>query len=275
MGLLEVERQDNHVAVASVDGLCVLHQRAVDEVATVLLDDIEQAEAKLQFGDELEERQVDVASHAHLKVEVEGLEPQGIVFAGREVHHRIDAGYEVRAEVVVARGGELQVDGYGDVGALEDLRTVGTAFLLVIDSMLLPEVNRGRKAKGQVIVQPKGSQHADREAGAVVVNLGIPLLARLGVDISVVLQLDVLHVESEQEAIVKLPLVDVRAVLHLALLCRKAQGKDEYDERGKASEIVSAHQNNNENKVRFIARIIVFGDKEEKKSAFMHLSHQN
>ena len=244
----------------AVDGLSVFQQGTVDEVASVLLDDVEQAEAELNLRNELEERQINVATHADLKIEVERLEPQGIVLAGCEVHHRIEAGYEIGAEVVVARRGELHVDGYGDVSALEHLRTVGTALLLVIDGMLLPEMDGRRQAQRHVLVQPQVSKHAHRETRAEIVNLGVPLLARLGVDVAVVLHFHVLHVQAKKKAIVESPLVDVRAVLHLALLRRKSQGKDEYDERGKTSQTVSVHHVNNESKGRFIAQIIVFGD---------------
>ena len=211
----------------AIDGLGVLEQRSVDKVAAVLLYDVQQAKAELEFRDELEVRQVDVAAHADLQVDVERLEAQGIVLACGEVDHRIDAGYEVRAEVVVARCGKLQVDGHGDIGALEDLRAVGSALLLVVDGMLLPEVNGRRQTQGQVFVQPQVADDAHREARAVVVDFGIPLLARLGVDVAVVLQLEVLHVQSQQETVMQPPLVDVRAVLHLTLLCCQAQGEKE------------------------------------------------
>ena len=86
-----------------------------------------------------------------------------------------------------------------------------------------------------MVVQPELSEHAHREAGAVVVDLSIPLFAGLRVDVSVVLQFDVLHMQAQQEAIVKFPLVDVRAVLHLTLLCCEAKGKEKYQKRGNAS----------------------------------------
>ena len=74
--------------------------------------------------------------------------------------------------------------------------------------------------------------------------------------------------KAEKEAIVELPLVNVRAVLHLALLCHQAQGKDKGDERDNAPQCSCMHQNNNVCKPLFIAQITVFGDKEEKKSDF-------
>lgn len=208
--------------MTAIDGLRVFQQSAVDEVAAVLLDDVEQSEAELDFGDELEERQVEVTPEAYFQVEVEGTEPQGFVLAGCEIDHRVDAGNEVGTEVVVAWSCELHINGHGDVGALERLRTVGSAALLVIDGMFLSEVDCRQHTQREMIVQAKVAKHTHRETRAVVVNLGIPLLARLGVDVAVVLQLNVLHVEAKMEAIVETPLVDVGAVLHLGFLCKKA-----------------------------------------------------
>ena len=44
--LLEVKRQDNHVASSAIDRLRVLHQRIVDVVAAVFTDDVEQAKTE-------------------------------------------------------------------------------------------------------------------------------------------------------------------------------------------------------------------------------------
>lgn len=74
--LFEVKRQDNHVASSAIDRLRVLHQCVVDEVAAVFTDDVEQAKTELQLGIEFEERQIDVATHAHLKIEVERFQAQ-------------------------------------------------------------------------------------------------------------------------------------------------------------------------------------------------------
>ena len=148
------------------------------------------------------------------------------MLSGGEVNHRIDAGNEVGTEIVVARRSELHVNGHRDIGALEDLRAVDTTKLLMIDTMLLPEMNSGRDAQREMIVQAEVTKHANRKARTVVVNLRIPLFARLWVDVAVVLQLYILHVQPQEKAIVESPLVDIRAILHLPLLCRKAQGEE-------------------------------------------------
>ena len=205
--------------MTSVDAIGVFQQSAVDEVAAVTMDDVQQAKAELELGVELEEGQVDVATHADLEIEVEGLQSQDVVLAGGEIDHGIDAADEVRAEVIVARRGKLHVDGHGDESVLEDLGGLVAAHLFVIDAMLLSEVDGGGKAKGEVGVHAEFAEHANREARAEVVYLCIPLLAGLRVDVAVVLQLHVLHVQAQEEAVVEEPLVDVRAVLHLSFLC--------------------------------------------------------
>ena len=254
--------------MSAIDSLGVLQQSAVDKVASVFLDDVEQAEAELQLRDKLEVRQVYVAPHADLEIDIERLEAQGIVLAGCEVDHRIDACDDVRAEVIVARRSELQVERHRNVCALEDLCTVCPTLLLVIDGVLLSEMDCWRKAERQVLVDLEGTKHTDRKAWAVVVYLCIPLLARCRVDVAIVLQLDVLHVQAQEEAIMKPPLVDIRAILHLALLCHKAQGEGKDKKGDEAPQNVCAHRINNVTKGRFIAQIIVFGDKGEKKSRF-------
>ena len=130
---------------------------------------------------------------------------------------------------------------------------VCSASLFVINAMLLAEMNGRRNSKREVFVQFEVAKHTNRKARTIVVYLGIPLLASLGIDISVVLQLDILYVKSKQKAIVEPSLVDVRAILHLSLLCRETQDEDEQDERYEASIYVCAHRNNNVNMPLFIA----------------------
>ena len=128
----------------AVDTLGVFHQGTVYEVATVFMDDVQKAEAELDFGVEFEERQVNVASHADFQIEVKGFKSQGIMLAGSEVNHRIDACNEIGTEIVIARCRELQVNRHGNIGALENLGAICAAKLLVIDTMLLAKVNGGQ-----------------------------------------------------------------------------------------------------------------------------------
>lgn len=241
-----------------MDAVGELQHVGVGQVGTVVLDDIQKTEAELELGHKLEERQIDVATHANLKIEVEGLEQQLLVLACGKVNHGIDTGYDIGTEIVVARSSHLEVDGHGDVGALDDLRGIDTAVLLVEDGMLLTEMNGGRHTQREVVVESPLAEHTYGEAGAVVVDLGVPLLTTGRIDEAIVAQFEVLQVHAKEEAIVKLPLVDVRAVLYLALLGCQAEGKDEDEKGDKAPHNVGAHQFYNVEKGRFIAQITNF-----------------
>ena len=211
--------------MAAVDSICELHQRTVNKVAAVSLNDVEQAKAELQLRIELEERQIDVATHADFQIDVKRLESQGIMLSGSKVNHWIKSSNEIWPEIIESRCSKLHVERHGNIRTLEHLSAVGTGSLFVIDSVFLPEMNRRRKTEREVFVQAKGTNHTYREARAIVIDFRVPLFAGIRVDEAIVLQLDVLHVQAKEEAIMQLPLVDVRAVLHLALLSREAKNK--------------------------------------------------
>ena len=61
--------------MSAIDTLGVFQQGTVYEVASVLLDDVQQTEAKLDFRDEFKVWQINVAAHSNLQVEVEWLQP--------------------------------------------------------------------------------------------------------------------------------------------------------------------------------------------------------
>ena len=60
--------------MSAIDTLGVFQQGTVYEVASVLLNDVQQTEAKLDFRDEFEVWQIDVAAHPDLQIEVEWLQ---------------------------------------------------------------------------------------------------------------------------------------------------------------------------------------------------------
>ena len=59
----------------AVDTLGVFQQGTVYEVASVLLEDVQQTEAELNLWDEFEVWQIDVAAHSYLQIKVERLQP--------------------------------------------------------------------------------------------------------------------------------------------------------------------------------------------------------
>ena len=211
--------------MGSVDTAGMFQQSAIDEVAAVAMDDIKQAETELELRDKFEEGKVDVATHTDFKIKVERLKSQGIVLAGSKIDHRIDATNEVRAEVVVARRCKLNVKGRRDVCVLEYLSCLISTQLLMIHSMLLSEVDCRREPQREIVVHTQFAEHTDSEAGTVVVNLCIPLLTRLRVNVAIVLQLHILEVHAEQETVMEATLVNIRTVLHLAFLCKRRMKK--------------------------------------------------
>ena len=132
------------------------------------------------------------------------------------VDGRRGAGYEVGAEVVVARGCKLHVERHEQVGALEHLGGVAARRLLVEPDAALAEAHGGGEAQGEVLVQSQLAQHAHGEARAVGVDVGVPLLTRRGVDEPVVLHLHVLNLHAKEEAPVEAAIVEIGPVLNLA-----------------------------------------------------------
>ena len=216
--LLEVNSQGYHLGVGVIDGVGVLHQRPVDEVGAFLFQDVEESEGKLQFGYQLEERQIDVAAQAYLEEAVEGFSGDGTVLVVREVYGRRSTRYKVGTEVVVSRSCHLHGDGYGDIGRLQHLCGVPARVLLVKPDALLSEIHRRGGAQGKVVGQTQFAQYADGESGIVAVDVGIPLFTRSRVDESVVFQFHVLHLEAEEESPVQASHIQIGSVLYLALL---------------------------------------------------------
>lgn len=188
--------------MGTIDTASVLEQSTVDKVATILVNDIQEAKTELELRDELKVRQIDVTAHTYLQVNVERLKAQRIMLACSKIHRRADTSNEIGTEVIVARCGKLQVNRERDIGTLEHLRAVGTTPLLMIDSMLLSEMYSRRKAQGKMIVQAEITKHTYREPRAVVIYLGIPLFARLRVNVAIVLQLEILQMKAKEETIV-------------------------------------------------------------------------
>ena len=97
--------------MTAVDALGKLMQGGVYQVRAVLLYNVQQSEAELQLRVQLEERQIDITTHSHLEVNVKGFHPERAVLARRQVDGRIQAGYQVRPEIIVARRGKLHIQG--------------------------------------------------------------------------------------------------------------------------------------------------------------------
>ena len=89
--------------------------------------------------------------------------------------------------------------------------------LLTETDKVLAKVHGRYHAQRHIVAQTQVGKHTDAEAGVVVCNVGIPALAILG-DKAVVHKLHILHVSTDEKAIVQNAVIDIRLVLHLTLL---------------------------------------------------------
>ena len=230
-GSLEIEGEGDHLGSSAVEAFGELQQRGIDEVVALVDEDVAQAEAEAELRDELEVGEIDVAACRHLDIAVEDFCAQGHVLAGGEVEGGSYADREIGAEIVVARRGNLQGDGYGKVSGLEVLGGVASAELFVEDDVLLSEVDGGLQTQAKGLVEPQLSEDAYDKSWLVVVDIGVPLFARDGIDVTVIGQFQVHHIHSHEEAIVQKAVIQIRAVLDTGLLgCYEAAGKEQTED---------------------------------------------
>lgn len=74
---------------------------------------------KLQFGPQLEVRQIEIAPHANLQKGVCALELDNVIVLTRQVEHGIDASHHIRPVIVETRSGRYQVEGTRHIGRLQ------------------------------------------------------------------------------------------------------------------------------------------------------------
>ena len=237
--LLEVERQHDHLAVGAVEAVAEDALVDIGELVDMLLvEGVAETVAELQLGDELEEGEVEVATHAYLEHGVETVEMDVVLVLAREVDHRTDTADEVGTVVVEALGRELQVDRHSKVGVFQVLRRLArlAAVVEVIevaeDEVLAAEMECRQNAQRQVLAEAQVGEHADAESGVPGVYLADDgalgaVVEELGPH---VVDLHVLHVEAYGYAEVQGAQVDVRLVLHLASLGRGREYGCEHQE---------------------------------------------
>ena len=215
--LFEVKADDDHLGVTTIYRLGEDESTRVGEVVTLFADDVRETVSKFDFGDELEERIVEVATETHFQIAVEAVVEQVPSPLHGEVEHRVHACHHVGTVVVEAFGRNLDVEGNGDISGFHVL--VLPLVVQVVDEsdFLRAEVHGGDDAGGDVVGESCLCQHTDAEARLVVGHVGKPLVAFL-VRVAIVHQLDVLHVDASEKTVVKLALVDVGTVHHLARL---------------------------------------------------------
>lgn len=113
--LFKIEVEGDHAESGFVDALGVDFLCGVGEVVACFLQDVVESEAEFQFGNEFEERQIDVAAQTCFQHEGEGARFDERAFACGEVIHWRDACHDVGAVVVEARRGNFEVGGNGKV----------------------------------------------------------------------------------------------------------------------------------------------------------------
>ena len=239
--LLEIEREDDHLAVAAGDGIGVLAQVGVLQFAgMVLVEGIAKTVAELQLGDELEEGQIEIAAQSDFKEKVGALQLDILLILAREVDHRVDACHHVRTVVVPSLGTELDVEGKRDVGVLHVLRHLGGLAVgrqvgeVAEGEMLGAKMHGRREAHVQMVAQAQVGQHAYGETGIPTVGIAEDGLLLGGAVVegdglgTYITELDVLHVHAHQDTEVHGAQVDIGLMLDGTRLSLTREGQEQH-----------------------------------------------
>lgn len=109
--LFKVKCQRHHIHICLIDALCENLLRGIQQVATVLLQNVVKSETKFQFRNHLEERQVEIAPQTCFKAEGEGVGAQQGMLLCRQVVICADASNDVGAVVIKAWPCKFYVNG--------------------------------------------------------------------------------------------------------------------------------------------------------------------
>ena len=85
-----------------------------------------------------------------------------------------------------------------------------------------------------MVIEAQFPQYAHAETRVVVIYVGVPLLPCSGGDVAVVLHFHVLEMQSDEEAVVQLPHIQIGAVHHLALLRSRTDGAREAEQQAQS-----------------------------------------
>ena len=211
--------------------------RRVGNVATILLKHIVETKAKLEFGNELEERQIHVATHTRFEHEREGLAAELALLRGDEVVHRGDTRDHVGTIIVEARSRNLEVDGHTDEARLHvlHLRTISTQ--LTEGDVARAKVERRKYTQRKVAIDAPLAKYAYGETKVGLVGLCHPLLlsafgrGEVGErgHVAIAVETHGLIVSPYEESVVEPTFINERLILHTALLSssRDYGGKEE------------------------------------------------
>ncbi len=202
----------------------------VGKLGSVVREYVAQSEAEAQLGDELEVGQVEVAAYAYRDVEVGGGELEDVVALLGYVERGHHAAEYVWAGVAGAHGGELEVEGQGDVGRFDVLALFGAGVEFEEADVAAAEHHAGCESQREIVVEAQGGEACDGESGLIVDLLGTPFLAAVG-DETVVCEAGVHGVHAHGESEVPAAHVGVGAVLDLVVEASGCggQGAGRYD----------------------------------------------
>lgn len=219
-----MEGEDEHGGAGVLHGLGEDGLGGVVEVGTVGLKHIVKAVAELQFGTKLKEREVVIAAHADFKIKGKRFGGDiGLVFGG-EVVGGVEARDDIRAIVVVTRRRHLYIKGQNNISGLHGLMLHIAGGLFAESDVLGGEMHRGQQSESQKRIDAPFANQSYGEAGREIVVAHKPLTASFGVDVAGVWHDQALLMDAKGESIVERAQIDIRAVLHLAVLLRQGCG---------------------------------------------------
>ena len=199
------------------------HQGQVFQVFALVVDHVEQSEIEAQLGSELEEGQVEVASHTHVDAEVETLEDDGRLLLFSDVKIEMSACHHVGTVVVDASCADFECCWDFDIRGFEllvGLFSTLQGFSFEPHRPLL-KIEEGRDAEVQMLGDGKVSHQSNLKRRIDLGACGPPALCSF---IARVVDGDSRHAEPETEPPVKQSLVVIGQVLDFLLLCHNRHG---------------------------------------------------
>ena len=190
--LFEIERQRHHARLGTGKGVRILDRLLPLQIRTVLFQQIEQSETKLQLRAKAEKRQINITPDAYFHAGIETFQekrPQRGIFDAQ---------------------GKLQVTGTDR----------GAEFLAILlpaeHKLLVAEINRRNEAQVKIGIQIHIADDADAKTRRIRRDLGIPCFAvrrhaRMG-------QNQILRMDTHMETQMKQLVIHIRLVLYLLLL---------------------------------------------------------
>lgn len=205
------------------------HRSIAQPGGMTFVEAVGQAEHELQLGAELEKRQIEVAPHTCLKIDIIALELQDVIVSPAEVDDGAQSCHEVRPVVSRTLRRIDNVCRTGDIDTLQVLRAaakaVGRLRIIVSESdMPAAKIECRGKTEREIIVQARLTEHTYVEAIVPLVlvrrdgvRLHGAIIKRNGLR-SDIEQFHILHVRPHEDAEVERPQISIRPVLHRAVL---------------------------------------------------------